>query len=119
MVQARVVDGKERDSESGLDNFGARYDYSQYGRFMSPDPVGNAVAIPPQSWNMYSYVLNNPLSFIDPTGLDCVYLNDEGNGLDNSSAPIDHNSNLGEWRVGAAFHHPSRHSQSHPISHKA
>jgi RHS repeat-associated protein len=29
--------GKERDSESGLDNFGARYDSSQYGRFMSPD----------------------------------------------------------------------------------
>ena len=29
--------GKERDSESGLDNFGARYDSSQYGRFMTPD----------------------------------------------------------------------------------
>ena len=30
--------GKERDSESGLDNFGARYDSSSIGRFMSPDP---------------------------------------------------------------------------------
>lgn len=30
--------GKERDSESGLDNFGARYDSSSMGRFMSPDP---------------------------------------------------------------------------------
>lgn len=29
--------GKERDSESGLDNFGARYYASQFGRFMSPD----------------------------------------------------------------------------------
>ncbi len=29
--------GKERDSESGLDNFGARYDSSSMGRFMSPD----------------------------------------------------------------------------------
>ncbi len=37
--------GKERDSESGLDNFGARYDSSQYGRFMTPDP-GNAGADP-------------------------------------------------------------------------
>ena len=65
--------GKERDSESGLDNFGARYDSSQYGRFMTPDP-GNAGADPsnPQSWNMYSYVLNNPLINIDPTGLYCV-----------------------------------------------
>jgi RHS repeat-associated protein len=67
--------GKERDSESGLDNFGARYDSSQYGRFMSPDP-DNAGADPsnPQSWNMYSYVQNNPLNAIDPNGLDCIYV---------------------------------------------
>jgi RHS repeat-associated protein len=32
--------GKERDSESGFDNFGARYYSSQYGRFLSPDPMG-------------------------------------------------------------------------------
>ena len=30
--------GKERDSESGLDNFGARYNASSMGRFMTPDP---------------------------------------------------------------------------------
>src|ERR1700693_506118 len=64
--------GKERDSESALDNFGARYDSSQYGRFMTPDPMGNAVADPsnPQSWNQYSYVINNPVNLVDPTGLD-------------------------------------------------
>ncbi|HKW57978.1 MAG TPA: RHS repeat-associated core domain-containing protein, partial [Candidatus Acidoferrum sp.] len=32
--------GKERDSESGLDNFGARFDSSSLGRFMTPDPIG-------------------------------------------------------------------------------
>lgn len=32
--------GKERDAESGLDNFGARYYGSSMGRFMSPDPSG-------------------------------------------------------------------------------
>src|SRR5436853_2979029 len=40
--------GKERDSESGLDNFGARYDSSSLGRFMSPDwsaaPMGDEAA---------------------------------------------------------------------------
>jgi RHS repeat-associated protein len=50
------------------------------GRFMSPDPGGLLVANPanPQSWNMYSYALNNPLSNVDPYGYDCVYLNNAG-----------------------------------------
>jgi RHS repeat-associated protein len=62
--------GKERDSESGLDNFGARYDSSSMGRFMSPDPLLNS-GLPwnPQSWNRYSYTENNPLRYTDPTGL--------------------------------------------------
>src|SRR5579863_10303967 len=38
VLSAHNFTSKERDSESGLDNFGARYDSSQYGRFMSPDP---------------------------------------------------------------------------------
>jgi RHS repeat-associated protein len=64
-----VFTGKERDSESGLDNFGARYDSSQYGRFMTPDePLLWSDKENPQSWNLYSYVQNNPLNRIDPTG---------------------------------------------------
>jgi RHS repeat-associated protein len=64
--------GKERDSESGLDYFGARYYGSSMGRFMSPDPVFATVnrLMDPQQWNMYSYAGNNPLSNTDPTGLD-------------------------------------------------
>jgi|HubBroStandDraft_6_1064221.scaffolds.fasta_scaffold119022_3 RHS repeat-associated protein len=62
--------GKERDSESGLDNFGARYNASTMGRFMTPDPLLNSGRPGnPQSWNRYAYVLNNPLKFTDPTGL--------------------------------------------------
>ncbi len=87
--------GKERDSESGLDNFEARYFSSQMGRMMSPDPENyGANPLYPQSWNMYSYAMNNPLSFTDPFGLDCVYLNDAGNGVDPNG--IDHDSNQGE-----------------------
>lgn len=63
--------GKERDSESGLDNFGARYDASSLGRFMTPDPLmASAKVWNPQTWNRYAYALNNPLRFIDPTGMD-------------------------------------------------
>jgi RHS repeat-associated protein len=61
--------GKERDSESGNDYFGARYYSSGMGRFMSPDPSMESVRMDnPQTWNKYSYVLNNPLELTDPTG---------------------------------------------------
>jgi len=66
--------GKERDAESGLDYFGARYYGSSRGRFMSPDWSAKAEPVPyskldnPQTLNLYSYVGNNPLSRVDPTG---------------------------------------------------
>ena len=64
--------GKERDTESGNDYFGARYYASTMGRWMSPDPVFASAArvMDPQQWNMYAYARNNPLSITDPTGLD-------------------------------------------------
>ena len=66
--------GKERDTESGNDYFGARYYASSMGRFMSPDwsakeePVPYAKLDDPQSLNLYAYVGNNPMSGIDPNG---------------------------------------------------
>jgi RHS repeat-associated protein len=61
---------KERDLETGLDYFGARYFSSTQGRFISVDPENaGAELIDPQSWNGYSYAGNSPLTFFDPTGL--------------------------------------------------
>lgn len=61
--------GKERDTETGLDYFGARYLSAAQGRFTSPDfPLLDQNLGDPQSWNLYSYVRNNPLIFTDPTG---------------------------------------------------
>ena len=62
--------GKERDAESGLDNFGARYYGNALGRFTSTDPkmITRKRIIDPQQWNMYSYVRNNPLGYVDPDG---------------------------------------------------
>ncbi len=60
--------GKERDTESGLDNFEARYYGSSMGRFMSPDDGEDQDTVNPQSWNLYSYGRNNPLIGIDADG---------------------------------------------------
>ncbi|MCG3164224.1 MAG: hypothetical protein JMDDDDMK_05711 [Acidobacteria bacterium] len=60
---------KERDNETGLDYFGARYYASVQGRFTSPDlPKMDLVPQNPQSMNRYAYVRNNPCANIDPTG---------------------------------------------------
>jgi RHS repeat-associated protein len=61
---------KERDNESGLDYFLARYYSSAQGRFGSTDPTYFQVsmAIDPQLFNLYGYARNNPLKWIDPTG---------------------------------------------------
>jgi RHS repeat-associated protein len=77
--------GKERDAESGLDYFGARYYSSAQGRFTSVDPaIDSAVLTQPQSWNRYAYVLNNPLTIIDPDGKAWVEKGDGAIGWDAS-----------------------------------
>jgi RHS repeat-associated protein len=61
--------GKERDAETGLDYFGARYFSGAQGRFTSPDaPFADQHVADPQSWNLYSYTRNNPLRYLDDTG---------------------------------------------------
>ena len=63
--------GKERDAETGLDYFGARYFSGAQGRFTSADPKMFPHDITdPQSWNKYSYTRNNPLRYVDPDGED-------------------------------------------------
>ena len=68
--------GKERDEgvhEAGFDYFLARYYSSPLGRFATPDaPFADQSAADPQSWNLYAYVRNNPLTHIDPFGRDAV-----------------------------------------------
>ena len=78
--------GKERDPETGLDNFGARYNASAIGRFITADPF-NPLALKrkrfqawisnPQRWNKYSYALNNPVTLIDPDGMNACGTKDD------------------------------------------
>ncbi len=65
---------KERDTESGLDYFLARYFSGPQGRFTTPDwsrkpePIPYADLDSPQSLNLYAYVRNNPLNHVDGDG---------------------------------------------------
>jgi RHS repeat-associated protein len=67
-------EGKERDSETNNDDFGARYYSSAFGRWLSPDwsavpvPVPYANPANPQTLNLYSMVRNNPDSYADSDG---------------------------------------------------
>jgi RHS repeat-associated protein len=70
--------GKQRDKETGLTYFGARYTRDSWGRFISPDAVGavdgktsavnEGLLANPQKLNLYAYGLNNPYRFVDPDG---------------------------------------------------
>jgi RHS repeat-associated protein len=87
----RLFTGLERDSESNLDHTLFRQYSSSLGRWMAPDPAGLAAVDPtnPQSWNRYAYVLNNPLELVDPFGLDCVFVNDSGDGVEDIAPELD------------------------------
>jgi len=63
--------GRERDNESGLLAFEARYMWGTIGRYLSPDLVLmilNEVPLSPQSLNPYAYSVNRPLTHKDPDG---------------------------------------------------
>jgi len=64
--------GMNSDTVSTLYDFPARRLSPWMGRWISPDPSGTNAVDPtsPQTWNRYAYVSNNPLSFVDPLGLD-------------------------------------------------
>lgn len=72
--QRYKFNGKERDDESGLYDYGARFYHPSYGRWMSADwsaipvPVPYATFVNPQTLNLYAYVANNPTTFSDMDG---------------------------------------------------
>jgi len=62
--------GLERDAESGTEHAQFRNYASAQGRWLAPDSyLGSYDQTNPQSMNRYAYALNNPLSFLDPSGL--------------------------------------------------
>jgi len=100
---------KERDNETGLDYFGARYYSSTQGRFTSPDPfsiIQMRQSAPndakthsafmqfigdPRRWNRFAYAINSPLVFTDKTGLDIMIIENgatKGNPMGHTAIAI-------------------------------
>ncbi|MGQ0632649.1 MAG: RHS repeat-associated core domain-containing protein [Sporichthyaceae bacterium] len=83
------VDGAE-DSATGMTTIGARTYDSTIGRFISVDPLLDPTN--PQQVNGYTYALNNPMTYSDPTGLmpcaNCDGSLDGGSGTGGTTAPV-------------------------------
>ncbi len=80
---------------SSLYDFTFREHSPSQGRWLSPDPAGMAAVDPtnPQTWNRFAYVLNNPLSLIDPLGTDCGDPEASGDTVDHACEAIDGDQN--------------------------
>ena len=60
--------GKERDTETGYDYFGARYFWSSFGHWLSVDPLADKYP----NISPYAYCNWNPIKYVDPDGLEIL-----------------------------------------------
>lgn len=130
---------KERDIETKLDYFDARYYSSEQGRFTGVDPFNIALDVQeeaknnpkkaaaklqvylslPQQWNRYSYAVNNPLLYVDPSGEAIQLSNDpaererqlralrEAVGADAAGYLYANQGSDGNWYVGIYGQNPT------------
>lgn len=99
--------GKEKDVETGLEYFGARYMDNKTGRFISPDPVravdprasktNEKLLLNPQRLNTYAYALNNPCRYVDPDGRDVALIVDPRAAGGNGHASLYFQNSKGNW----------------------
>ena len=77
---SRRFTGQVFDNETGLYYYNFRYYDPELGRFIQPDDIISDLGNP-QSYNRYSYVLNDPLKYTDPSGHEDVYTGASGRAM--------------------------------------
>lgn len=104
----------ERDEDTGLDFAQARYFQSSYGRFLSIDPLfASGLKTDPNSWNRFTYVLNNPTRLSDPTGLIAGdYYDENGNKIGSDGKNTKDNFLVTDKTEVAAIKENSKHKQA-------
>ncbi len=115
--------GKEKDEETGLSYFGARYEDAKIGRFTAVDPVravdpmtgktNERLLLNPQRLNVYTYGLNNPYRYIDPNGNEAIslflagmanlFLPSVANAPEFKSTSTIHSQSIAEFAGGVAL----------------
>src|SRR5262249_11470865 len=76
-IRFGAMEGDIDSGISGTSQLTRYYDHARghevsLGRFLSPDKLVGRLR-DPQSWNRYTYAINNPLKFVDPNGLEVQY----------------------------------------------
>lgn len=92
--------GKARDGETDLLDYGLRLYYPVLSRFVHVDPADDSDLSDPQRWNKYTYVRNNPVAFKDPDGAIIETVWDVANITLGVASFV---SNVREGNVGAAI----------------
>jgi len=118
-AQNYKFEGKERDTETGNDDFGARYYSNRFGRWLSADWSSVPVAVPysnltnPQTLNLYSMVADDPESFADLDG----HLASQGNSSEGGGSPTCASTGSGASGTtasGCNTNQPAQQAQNQP-----
>ena len=100
--------GHERDPETGLDYMLARYYTSGSGRFLQVDPGYDYDSMDPMSWNLYAYVRENPVRYMDVSGLtlkEAIALYNHFVKAQLKGIPFKYGSVEYEFSIGKRFNH--------------
>ncbi|GLH74894.1 hypothetical protein GETHLI_33960 [Geothrix limicola] len=98
---AKGFTNHEQTDPSGLIYMQARFYAPWYGRFLSPDPARDQHFEETQSWNIYSYVQNNPTMNFDPNGMEIKY----ATVINGNSVALAKNDPLVQRTAGAAINY--------------